>query len=304
MKKFYPFTVLALLLGFSWCLGLRSAPAQDEAKEEEKPAEEIKAEPVFPDKNLEKAVRKFVFAKRDNEEPLVEGDVLTLSTIKGVEMGIKDLTGLEKCRALASLELAGNEISDVGPLKDLTEIQLLDLAGNQIEDLAALAGIKAIQFLDVSKNRIKSLEPLRGLERLTSFYASENEIADLSPLFALPRMTSLHAQNNRITGIDGINNLKRLSSLGLSGNQIENLAPLQGLTNLSGFLFLENNRISDLGPLLEMCRTDLEGEKRFAPYLNIYLSGNPFDGESSQEQLRQMKELGLRIREREGASDS
>ncbi|HUF62823.1 MAG TPA: leucine-rich repeat domain-containing protein [Verrucomicrobiales bacterium] len=304
MKTFDRFMVLALLLGSSWWLGLRPASAQEEAQAEEKPVEEKKAEPVFLDKNLEKAVRKFVFAKRDNEEPLVEEDVLTLSTIKGEKMGIKDLTGLEKCRALASLELAGNEISDAGPLKELTEIQLLDLAENQIEDLHPLAGIKAIQFLDVSKNRVKSLEPLRALERLTSFYASENQVEDLSPLFGLPRVTSLHAQNNRITGIAGINSLKRLSSLGLSGNQIEDLAPLQGLTNLTGFLFLENNRVSDLGPLLEMCRTDLEGDKRFAPYVNIYLSGNPLDSESSQDQLRQMKELGLRLREREGASDS
>ncbi|PYK63619.1 MAG: hypothetical protein DME21_02320, partial [Verrucomicrobia bacterium] len=40
--------------------------------------------PVFKDKNLEKAVRKFVFDKRDNDKPIVETDVINLSTIQGV----------------------------------------------------------------------------------------------------------------------------------------------------------------------------------------------------------------------------
>src|SRR5256714_8809588 len=56
---------------------------------------------VFKDKSLEKAVRKFVFAKRDNDKPVLEADVVNLSTIQGVGMEITDLSGLEKCVNLA-----------------------------------------------------------------------------------------------------------------------------------------------------------------------------------------------------------
>jgi Leucine-rich repeat (LRR) protein len=83
----------------------------------------------------------------------------------------------------------------------------------------------------------------------------------------------LYLDNNRVRSIQGIDVLKALSTLSLSHNAIEDLAPLQGLTGLS-YLFLENNRIRDLTPLIEMAKKDFEGEKRFAPFLNIYLKGN------------------------------
>ena len=73
-------------------------------------AERAAAEGVFPDKNLEAVVRQYVFEKRNNEEPIVEDDVVNISTIVGKGKGIKDLTGLEKCRSLALLDLEGNEI--------------------------------------------------------------------------------------------------------------------------------------------------------------------------------------------------
>src|SRR5262245_41354295 len=100
---------------------------------------------IFPDKNLEAAVRKVVFEKRDNNKPITEGDVDSLSTINGAGMQIKDLTGLDKCKSLASLDLSKNQISKIDALKDLKNIQYLNLANNQIEDVSPLAGISALQ---------------------------------------------------------------------------------------------------------------------------------------------------------------
>src|SRR5688572_8725725 len=108
--------LVVLLLAF----GLQ---AQDEKKAEKK--EEPKKEeappppPIFKDKNLEKAVRKHVFEKRDNDKPLVEADVANLSTIEARGLGITDLTGIEKCISLAALDVATNKISDLSALKGL-----------------------------------------------------------------------------------------------------------------------------------------------------------------------------------------
>src|SRR5438034_10406372 len=90
--------------------------------------------PVFKDKNLEKAVRRFVFEKRDNDKPIVEADVANLSTIQGVGMEITDLSGLDRCVNLASLDLSKNRIKDLSPLKGLSKLQFLNLADNQVED--------------------------------------------------------------------------------------------------------------------------------------------------------------------------
>ena len=56
---------------------------------------------LFPDKNLEKAVRKFVFEKRDNDKPLVEADVASLSVVQAPSRSIENLAGMEKCESLA-----------------------------------------------------------------------------------------------------------------------------------------------------------------------------------------------------------
>jgi len=87
-------------------------------------AESSSDAPVFKDKNLEKAVRKFVFDKRDNDKPITEADVANLSTIQGVGMDIADLSGLEKCLNLASLDLPKNKIKDLTPLKGLASCNI------------------------------------------------------------------------------------------------------------------------------------------------------------------------------------
>src|SRR5258706_9265627 len=117
----------ALGTGLLLALGSRAAETNKTEATTNKPEVSI-----FPDKNLETAVRKFVFEKRDNNKPITEADVVSLSTINGSGGQIKDLTGLEKCKSLASLDLSKNQISKLGPLKDLKSIQYLNLANNQI----------------------------------------------------------------------------------------------------------------------------------------------------------------------------
>src|SRR6266850_3564193 len=77
------------------------------------------ADDLFPDKNLEAVVRQYVFDKRNKPDPLVEADVVNISTISGKGKKIANLQGLEKCKSLAQIELDNNEITDLSPLKDL-----------------------------------------------------------------------------------------------------------------------------------------------------------------------------------------
>src|SRR2546426_5308141 len=138
-------------------------------------AESSSDAPVFKDKNLERAVRKFVFEKRDNDKPIIEADVANLSTIQGTGMDIADLSGLEKCVNLASLDLPKNKIKDIAPLKGLRKLQFLNLADNQVEELAPLAEVTALQYIELSNNRVKDLQPLTDLTNLASLYLSNNQ---------------------------------------------------------------------------------------------------------------------------------
>jgi len=251
------------------------------------------APPLFPDKNLEKAVRKHVFEKRDNDKPLVEADVSSLSTIKADGMGITNLAGLEKCISLASLELAKNKIKDLGPLKDLKLVQFLTLNDNQIEDITPLGGMKSLQYVELSRNKVKDISPLTNCTNMASVYVSQNQITDLSPAFKLARLATLYADGNKIKSIEGINQLKYLTSLSLSDNEISDLKPLVGMTSMYSGLYLERNKIKDLAPLVEMARKDTE--HRSAPFLRVYLKGNPLSSTSKSGHIKQLEEIGMRI---------
>ena len=58
---------------------------------------------------------------------------------------------------------------------------------------------------------------------------------------------------------------------------------------------LERNQIADLTPLLNAAKADAVGQKRFAPYLRLYLEGNPLSEDAKTKQLPALKALGVRL---------
>lgn len=248
---------------------------------------------LFPDKNLEAVVRQYVFAKRDNNQPLVEADVQNISTIVGRKRGIKDLRGLEKCVSLALLDLAENEIVDLAPIKDLGEIQSLTLFKNKIADVKPIAGLKKLQYLQLSHNQISDLGPLAQLTEMRSLYLDYNQIKDLGPVANMKKAWSLYVRGNKVSDLKPVSGLKWLSSLDLRNNEVSDLSPIAGLTELR-YLMLDRNKIADLAVLVKMAQTDAAGPKRFAPFWRIFLHGNPL-GEPTKGQIEELKKHGGRV---------
>ncbi len=85
-----------------------------------------------------------------------------------------------------------------------------------------------------------------------------------------------------------------MSTLELSENQIADLAPLGKMTDLS-LLLLSKNKVADLGPLVKACEADANGPKRFAPYLRLYIDGNPLSDAAKKDQLPALTKLGVRV---------
>src|SRR5262245_2843623 len=81
------------------------------------------AQSIFADKALETVVRQYVFAKKNNQEPLTADDVKNISTISGKKQKIANLAGLEHCKALQLIDLEENEIADLAPIKELKMLQ-------------------------------------------------------------------------------------------------------------------------------------------------------------------------------------
>lgn len=270
------------------------------ADEPEEPAAEAPAEEpappakLFPDPGLEAAVRAEVYEKRYNEEPLTADDVKNISRVIGRGKGIKSLAGIENCVAVMLVDLADNEIEDLEPLAKLSRLQSVTLAGNRIQDLKPLQGLTAVQLLDLSRNKVTDLSALGEMSNLRTLYVANNRLKSLDPIAGLSKIWSLDASGNRLTRLEPVSGLSWLTMLDLRNNAVESLAPLTTLRELD-FLLLTDNLIVDLAPLVEMCKADAEGEKRFAPYLKLYLGDNPLSEAASGEQMEALKQAGVKI---------
>ena len=75
---------------------------------------------VFPDKNLEAALRSLVFEKKNNAEELTDDDLRKISTLEAKGRKIQNLSGLEKCTNLLLLDEPTNDL-DVDTLRALME---------------------------------------------------------------------------------------------------------------------------------------------------------------------------------------
>ena len=135
-------------------------PAMNKGQEKEtKPAP--KPQPIFTDAALQEAVRREVFEKRYNDEPITKEDVANISRVVGKGKGIKSLEGLQHCTALMLIDLEDNEISDLQPIAELKRLQSVTLAGNQIKNIKPLENLTAMQLLDLSGNQVEDLSALK-----------------------------------------------------------------------------------------------------------------------------------------------
>ena len=251
------------------------------------------AQDLFPDKGLEAVVRREVFEKRYNSEPLTADDVKNISQVIGKGKGIKSLEGLQHCKALMKLDFENNEIADLTPIKDLKLLQSIDLSSNKIESLEALTGLIQSQYLQVSKNGIVDLGPLRGMANLRSLYAAENKIKSIEPISGLRKMWTLHVSGNPIEDLASLSLLAGLESISLRGCGIKSLEFVRALK--PNLLVLTDNPIGDFGPIVETVEADAKADSRFAPYLRLYLDESLLKDPAHSASVERMRTAGVRI---------
>jgi hypothetical protein len=147
---------------------------------------------TFPDSNLEAAIRVAIMKAKGS---IYISDLDSITTLKAPQRGIRDLTGLEYCVNLRTLELGHNNISDVSPLSALTNLGELWLFDNNISDISALADLANLETLDLWNNNINDISALVSLTNLWYLNLSTNNISDILPL----------VQNNGLSAGDTVN---------------------------------------------------------------------------------------------------
>ncbi len=156
---------------------------KEEKKEEKK--EPPKPVSIFTDMALQEAVRSEVFEKRYNKEPITKEDVANISRVVGKGKGIKNLEGLQHCKALMLIDLEDNQIDDLTPIAELKRLQSVTLANNKIKDIKPLENLTAMQLLDLSGNEVSDLAALKKMSNLRTLYVAENQLKSLEPIAGL-----------------------------------------------------------------------------------------------------------------------
>ena len=281
----------SVLLGAAAAIPVFSTPTTAPAADREPVVAPRPVERLFRDAALTAAVREELHLADDAE--LKPEDLRNVYFLRAPDAGVKRLDGLENCPNVALIDLSGNAIADVAPLAGLGALQSLDLAGNRIESLEPLAGLENLQYLKLDGNQVADLAPLAKLERLAALYLPDNLVTDLAPLSGLKSLTSLDAAGNGVTDAGPLAGCERLSAVTLSRNGLSDVAPLAKLTELR-FLILRENEIADLAPLAAAATADAAGPRSFAPYLQLYLEGNPLSDAARGGQLDALRAAGVR----------
>lgn len=124
---------------------------------------------------------------------------------------ITSLDGIEKYKNLKRLELTGNEIKDLSPLKYLTKLEELRLSDNLIEDITVLKDLTNLEILLISGNKIKDITPLKKLTNLISLRLAKNIIESLEGIEDLVNLKVLRIRENKISKLDPIEKLVNLN---------------------------------------------------------------------------------------------
>jgi internalin A len=253
----------------------------------------LTAQNVFPDKALETAVRREVFEKRYNTEPITADDVKNISQVIGIGKGIKSLEGMQHCKALMKLDLANNEIVDLGPLKELKLLQSIDLSKNKIESIEPLALLVNSQYVQLSSNVISDIGPLKDMSNLRSLYIASNKIKSIEVLAGMKKMWTLDLSGNPVDNLTPISQLKFLDTMYLDGCGVKSLEFLRKMN--PSRLKLANNPIEDFGPLVETCELDAKGDNRMAQFLRLHIDESVMKSEKHATALERLRSMHVRI---------
>ncbi len=223
-------------------------------------------------------------------------DMLGLVELKCIELGIKDLTGLEYANNLTDLSIRLNQVSDISPLTGCSQLETLDLSKNQyISDLTPLADLVHLKVLDchvnhisdlsfakklgnlevlvLRRNRVGDISKLSHLTKLKRLSLEYNTIEDLSPLAGMANLYELIIWGNRIVDISALSSLTAMQELSIGYNQIQDVTALACMKKLST-LSLINNDIKDISPL-----------KSLTTLHYLRLRGNPLNNQAYEQDL-------------------
>ncbi|NET61185.1 MAG: hypothetical protein F6K47_35180, partial [Symploca sp. SIO2E6] len=216
---------------------------------------------------------------------------------------ISDVSPLKTLTQLKKLILDLTQISDILPLRNLTQLERLHLSGTQVTDFSPLSGLTQLEVLNLSKTQVTDISPLNRLTQLKILNLSKTQVTDISPLSGLNQLEVLNLSETQITDFSLLSGLNQLKLLNLSRTRLADISPLKDLTQLK-LLNLSRTQVTDVSPLsrLTQCQeldlsetqiTDVSPLNGLTQLEALDLSGTQVTDVSPLNGLTQLKLLNL-----------
>ncbi len=196
--------------------------------------------------------------------------ILDLRELDLKEMGLTDVSPINKMTRLRRLNISGNPITSIASLKSLSLLQSIDCSHTKIENIESLQFLPEITDINISHTFVENISPLQYLPKLeilncaftpvsslasitenlalTDLDIQQTSVSSLAPLESLKNIRRINCSNTPITTLSPLGTLPELESLICNYTDINTLTPLEGAVSLTQ-LFCENTEINSLQPL-------------------------------------------------------
>ncbi len=264
---------------------------------------------TFSDANFEALIRVTLNKPTGN---ITDSDMETIITITGSNWNISNISGIEYCTNLQTLNLEGNHIVDISDLRSLTGLNWIDLSNNQVDNIYPLvqnSGINNGDHVYLNNNPLNSTSINTYIPQLEARGVTVHHNAGTVILFydanfeALIRLTlskptgditdsdmetiiTITGSNWNISDISEIIYCTNLQTLNLEHNQITGIGDLIGLTNLN-WIDLSSNLIVNINALVQNSGIG-NGDI-------VYLNNNPLNSTSINTYIPQLEARGVTV---------
>jgi len=182
----------------------------------------------------------------------VIGSLSTLTELHLAGCGLSNISALEGLTKLQVLDLTGNSIVSIDPLKNMTQMRELRLSSNAISAIAPLAGMTELEILDLNYNTLISDAVISRMRNLKELYLASCGVEDLDFLMIMPSLQRLNVSGNQLSDISILSGCTELTWLDIANNEITTLEPIANLVLLTE-LYADYNQIEELPMFNEAC---------------------------------------------------
>jgi len=233
-------------------------------------------------------------------------DLKALTSLNLNNQNITDIAPIVELKGLLELKLNGNQIDDLSVVNQLTNLERFEMTHANLDSIEFLKNLMKLKVLNLDNNKISNIAVLSDKTHLERLFLVDNSISDISQLNLLSNLISfdISSQQVGLVNVDTIKYFVNLKRLNISANPIISLAFLDPLLSLER-LTSNNTRIANLPPAFLKLKqlkyldlsyskiTSLDNLKELSSLLNLNLAYNCITKVEPLAGLTTIQELDL-----------